>query len=215
MKINQGIQRPRLTYFFLIVMVVMFVLMEVHSSSHNTLTLILFGAKFNPLIQAGQYWRLVTPIFLHIGLVHLIMNGLIIYYLGSDMERIYGHWRYGLIFLLSGVMGNIFSFTFNQAVSAGASTAVFGLFSTTLVLAKANPHNRYLQAMASNYKLLIIINIIFNIMSPGVDLAGHLGGLVGGYFTAGSLSFKDKQARWAHVILGVLSAGIVLFFGMN
>ncbi len=215
MKGKPNSQQPLVTYFFLIVMVILLVLMEIHSSSQNTATLILFGAKFNPFIQGGQFWRFLTPIFLHIGLVHLIMNGLIIYYLGSDLERIYGHWKYALIFLMSGLMGNIFSFAFNDAVSAGASTAVFGLLSTTLVLAKAQPNNPYLQAVAKNYLILIVVNIAFNLVSSGVDMAGHVGGLVGGYFTAAALSFNESQTRWTHAILGVLSAAIVLFIGMR
>lgn len=208
-------KKPVITYLALALMVVMYLLMEFSGGSQNTGILVLFGAKFNPLIAAGQYWRLVTPIFLHIGLLHLVMNGVAVYFLGRDLEAIYGHFRFLLIFLLSGIMGNVFSFAFNNAVSAGASTAVFGLFSTIIVMAKAQPNNSYLQAAARSYRTLIIINIIFNLFSPGIDLAGHLGGLIGGYFVASALTHPNRNMRIGHGIAGLVLALLILSYGLS
>lgn len=214
MSYNAYRKTPVITYLSLALMVIMYLLMEFAGGSQNTSVLVFFGAKFNGLIAAGQYWRLITPIFLHIGLLHLVMNGIAIYYLGKDLEAIYGHVRFLLIFLFSGIMGNIFSFAFNDAVSAGASTAVFGLFSTTLVMARAQPHNSYLQAVARSYRTLIIINIIFNLFSPGIDLAGHLGGLFGGYFVAATLTYPSRRARIGHGAAGIVLALLILLYGL-
>lgn len=214
MSYNAYRKTPVITYLSLALMVIMYLLMEFSGGSQNTSVLVFFGAKFNTLIATGQYWRLITPIFLHIGLLHLIMNGVAIYYLGRDLEAIYGHFRFLLIFLLSGIMGNIFSFAFNDAISAGASTAVFGLFSTTLVMARAQPNNSYLQAVARSYRTLIIINIIFNLFSPGIDLAGHLGGLFGGYFVAAMLTYPSRKARIGHGVAGIILALLILLYGL-
>src|SRR5699024_3526907 len=106
------------------------------------ITLIYFGAKSNPAIVAGEWWRLITPMFLHIGFTHILFNGLIVYFLGSQLEMIIGHFRYFLLYLLSGILGNAASFAFNFSISAGASTAVFGLFASTIVLGKLYPNQR-------------------------------------------------------------------------
>ncbi|MDO5456727.1 MAG: rhomboid family intramembrane serine protease [Atopococcus tabaci] len=195
-------------------MAVMFLVMEFAGGSQDTSVLVFFGAKFNPLIAMGQYWRLITPMFLHIGFLHLVMNGVAIYFLGQDLEDVYGHFRFLLIFLLSGLMGNIFSFAFNNAISAGASTAVFGLFSTIIAMAQADPDNSYLQAVARSYWILIIINIVFNLFSQGVDLAGHLGGFFGGYFVATALTHPVRKWRIGHGVAGVVLAVLIFLYGL-
>ena len=133
----QKLQRtPFVTYGLLALTIIMFLLMTVNGVSQNILTLIYFGAKSNPAIVAGEWWRLITPMFLHIGFTHILFNGLIVYFLGSQLEMIIGHFRYFLLYLLSGILGNAASFAFNFSISAGASTAVFGLFASTIVLGK-------------------------------------------------------------------------------
>lgn len=211
MRLNR---RPFITYAILIINIAMFLLMEITGSSQNVLTLVQFGAKSNLFIAAGEWWRLITPMFLHIGVVHLIMNSLIIYFLGMQLEEIYGHLRFTLIYLFSGIFGNILSFAFNDAISAGASTAVFGLFMTTLVLANERPNNPAIQAIARNYRILIIINIIFNLFDAGVDLAGHLGGLAGGFLVAKALTkTNDKDFRLSYMIVYVVAAIILFYIG--
>lgn len=208
-------KKPFLTYLFVGLSILAFVLMEFYGSSQNAAILLFFGAKENSLISAGQWWRLITPMFLHIGFFHLIVNMLSVYYLGSDLERLYGHFRFGLIYLLSGLLGNIASFAFNPSISAGASTSIFGLFATVIVLAKSNPNHRGLQHMASSYRSLIIINILFNLFGSGVDIAGHLGGLVGGYLIAVAVSEPSKESRgWGHALiyLGLIIGGLYIGF---
>src|SRR5699024_1602841 len=150
-------------------------------SSESSATLLLFGAKFNPLIAAGEYWRLITPMFLHIGIVHLLINSITLYYLGSMVENIAGHWRYLVIYLASGLMGNLFSYQFSENISAGASTALFGLFAVFLALKNLFPRNRHIQSIGSQYLTLVGINLAFGIMGSGIDIWGHVGGLVGGF----------------------------------
>src|SRR5699024_11672752 len=85
----------------------------------STETLIKFGTKYNPaIIENGEWWRIVTSMFLHIGIFHILMNMLAVYYLGSVVERIYGAFRFLIIYFLAGIGGGLASFAFTTNVSA-------------------------------------------------------------------------------------------------
>lgn len=194
MKIKRFSRQPLLTYAILSIQILLFILMTVNGGSTNTNTLIEFGAKFNPFIVWGQWWRLITPMFLHIGWMHLLINSVILYFLGIELENLFGHWRFGLIYLLSGFAGNAASFAFNNSISAGASTAIFGLFGASLVLGKLYPHNPAVQQMARNFLTLVIINLVFGVFDSSIDLSGHIGGLAGGYLISTAISVKDTSS---------------------
>ncbi|ALV21305.1 MULTISPECIES: rhomboid family intramembrane serine protease [Carnobacterium] len=196
MKIKRFFKQPLLTYAFLGLQILLFILMTFNGGSTNTHTLIEYGAKFNPFIVLGDWWRLFTPMFLHIGWMHLLLNSIILYYLGIQLESIFGHWRFGLIYLLSGFAGNAASFAFNNAISAGASTAIFGLFGAALMLGKTYPNNPAIQQMSKNFMLLVLINLVFGVFDSSIDLAGHIGGLAGGYLLATAISTIDPLPRW-------------------
>lgn len=197
MKLKRFSRKPIVTYIFLGLQILLFLLMTFDGGSTNTFTLIQYGAKFNPLIVAGQWWRLITPIVLHIGWVHLLMNSVILYYLGTQLEGILGHWRFALIYLLSGLAGNAASFALSVfSVSAGASTSLFGLFGATLFLGKTYTNNPAIQQMAQNFGMLIVINLVFGLFSSSVDLGGHIGGLAGGYLMATAISVQNPLPRW-------------------
>ena len=82
------------------------------------------------VVYLNEYWRFFTPIFLHFGLAHFAINSVILYYMGQQVEAIYGHSRFFALYLLSGIMGNTMSFAFNQigVQSAGASTSFIRTF---------------------------------------------------------------------------------------
>ena len=116
--------KPFFTYVFLSIQIIVFFLMEIAGGSLNPLVLLAFGAKYNPLIIEGEWWRFFTPIFLHIGFFHLLMNSLALYYLGTMVEKIYGNVRFLIIYLFAGFFGTLTSFMFTPNVSAGASGAI-------------------------------------------------------------------------------------------
>ncbi len=194
MKIKRFFRQPLLTYVFLSVQILLFILMTFNGGSTNTNTLIEYGAKFNPFIIWGQWWRLITPMFLHIGWMHLLINSVVLYFLGIQLENLFGHLRFGFIYLLSGFAGNVASFAFNSSISAGASTAIFGLFGASLVLGKIYPNNPVVQQMARNFVILIGINLVFGFLDSSIDLSGHIGGLVGGYLISTAISVKDVSS---------------------
>ncbi|AQS52997.1 Rhomboid protease GluP [Jeotgalibaca dankookensis] len=177
-------QKPVMTYLFLALQLFVYVLLSLNGGSTNTYTLIAFGAKFSPAIIAGEWWRLVTPIFIHIGFTHILLNSITLYYLGSQMEWILGSWRFAIVYLLGGIMGNTMSFAFSPSVSAGASTSLFGLFAAAIVLGRFYPTNYTIRSTAQGFAILIALNFVSGIISPGIDNWGHLGGVLGGGLAA-------------------------------
>ena len=202
--------KPYVTYLLLAAMVVVFGLMSVMGGTENPVTLVEFGAKYNPLIRAGQYWRLVTPIFIHIGFTHILMNGITLYFIGQYVEQLFGHWRFTIIFFVSGIVGNLGSFAFNSGLSAGASTAIFGFFGAFLMLGESFSKNPAIVSMAKTFLLFIVLNIGTDIFVSGIDIAGHIGGLVGGFLIAyvTGVGFS-KTSRVKRVIAAIMLVVIV------
>ncbi|MCZ0717102.1 rhomboid family intramembrane serine protease [Aerococcus kribbianus] len=206
-------KRPFVSWLLLAIQLLVFVVMESVGSTSDTQTLILFGAKYAPLLALGQWWRLILPIFIHIGLSHLIINSLTLFFLGPMVERITGHFKFLLIYLAAGVMGNALSYQFSPSVSAGASTSLFGLFAVFIALAILYPKNHYFQVLGKQYRTLIIVNIILNVFSSGVDLWGHVGGMLGGMlFTFVIMAGQRDSFNWGHRALALLGYGAILAF---
>ncbi|WP_246224881.1 rhomboid family intramembrane serine protease [Lentilactobacillus kribbianus] len=209
---------PFVTYGLLIIMVLIFLVMSLTGGTTDPTNLVRFGAKFNPLIQMGQYWRLITPIFIHMGLMHILMNGITLYFVGRIVEGVFGHWRFLVLFLVSGVMGNLASFAFSDSISAGSSTAIFGLFGSFLVLNDGYPDNQYIKSLSQTFLILIGLNIAMDLISPGVDLAGHLGGLIGGYLGAYVTGFTNgviSPVKRIVALVTLIIVAVALFhFGM-
>ena len=149
----------------------------------------LLGVKDNALIIRGQLWRLFTPMFLHGGLLHIGFNMYALYLFGPGLERHYGHWRFLILYLLSGFAGNVMSFLFSAAPSLGSSTAIFGLLSAEAVFLYQN--RKIFGGVAQRALINIVIIAVINLaigLSPGlnIDNWGHVGGLLGGVLFAWS-----------------------------
>ena len=126
----------------------------------------------------SQLWRLVTPIFVHIGWEHFFFNALTLYFVGQMAEQIWGHHKFLALYVLSGIVGNVFTLFFTpNVVAAGASTSLFGVFAAIMVAGYFG-RNPYLKELGRNYQALILINLLFNLFTPSVGIAGHIGGLV-------------------------------------
>ncbi|MFN2133547.1 MAG: rhomboid family intramembrane serine protease [Anaerolineae bacterium] len=186
------------------------------------------GAKRTDLILSGQLWRLVTPIFLHIGLLHLAFNSYAIYVIGPQIECFFGPRRFLSIYLLSGIYGVLMSFAFSAAPSAGASGAIFGLIGTQAVF-----FYRYRNAFGERGRrqlqgtlLVIAFNLVLTFSASRIDVWGHIGGLAAGamlgwYLTPryalaiagdGSASLVDRNdAR--HWSMPVVAATVLLIIG--
>ena len=170
---------PYITYTLIGINLLIFLLMTLAGGSTNRGVLILFGAKVNSLILQGEVWRLVTSMFLHIGLLHLAFNLYALYALGSLAEELFGRVRYIIIYFASGVLGSIASFLFVNALSAGASGAIFGVLGALVPYARKH---KYLwnSGFGKNLVVIIAINLSLGVFQSGIDMSAHIGGLIGG-----------------------------------
>lgn len=198
--------RPFFTYILLAVNLLVFFLLERNGSSTSVENLIDFGAKYNPAIIAdSEWWRIITSMFLHIGFLHLFMNMLAVYYIGSLVERIYGSFRFIVIYFLAGIGGGLASFAFSANVSAGASGALFGLFGALLFFGLL--HKRvFFQTMGTNVLVLVGINIVFGFSVQQIDNAAHLGGLFAGFIAAGMCHMPKQRNLGKQLIAAIVYA---------
>jgi rhomboid protease GluP len=174
--------RPRVTYVLMGILVVVFGIETLAGGSDDPQTLINLGANFAPRVTLGDYWRLFTANFLHIGLMHLAFNLYALYIVGAEVEMFYGPWRFLVIYLLTGLSGAIASYAFTYGLSAGASTAIFGLIGTLVAFFVRNRDvfGEMSRSRLSNLMIVIAINVFYGMSMGTIDNWGHAGGFIGG-----------------------------------
>lgn len=160
----------------------------------ETQNLLRWGAKYGPYIAEGEYWRLALPMFLHVGFFHLLTNlfGLVIF--GSMVERTFGSRNFVAIYLTAGVLGNAVSFLAGPNPGVGASGSVFGIlgaFGVYLLL------NRKLLGQMGRQQLtsigvIVAINVVLGLATPGIDNAAHFGGLIAGGIVAALIAPRER-----------------------
>ena len=186
-RLRLPIVKPVWTYVFLGINVVIFVLLELSGGSQSSQNLVRFGANYAPLVTQGQYWRLLTANFLHIGVLHLLVNSYALFALGREVEALFGYPRFMAVYLLTGISGAIASFMLTQGLSAGASTSLFGLFGALAVFfyRQRKILGDFGQQRLIGLGLTLAINVAIG-MQPGsrIDNFGHLGGFIGGVILA-------------------------------
>lgn len=155
--------------------------------------LIAFGGVNSTLVKQGQIWRLFTAMWLHESPQHLLSNMLFMYLAGRQLEKVFGHFRFLLIYLFSGLIGNVAACFLSSpnTVSAGASTAIFGIMLAGVTLQWTTYEVGYGKAMTE----LFISNIVLDLFMPEISLVGHLGGAVIG-FVLGFLLQPRNYLKW-------------------
>ncbi|CAH1850365.1 rhomboid family intramembrane serine protease [Convivina intestini] len=182
----------------IVVMTTLVFLVEIllsHGQPDNIFFLVKFGAKYGPYItQEHQYWRLLSPLFIHLSWSHLILNMLTLWFLGMMIEPLFGSIRFGLIYLVGGLGGNLLSYWWApQTISAGASSAVFSLLGAFLVyIAYQGRHNSSLKAQGQTFLVFVVLNLVGDLFIPSIDLWGHLGGLVTGMIVAIGMFYQRR-----------------------
>lgn len=202
--------KPFFTYILLAIQVAVFILMEFSGGSTDSKTLIEFGAKYSPYILQGEWWRFFTPMFIHIGFVHLLMNSFSLYLIGAEVERIYGNARFLFIYIFAGFAGTLGSFIMTPNLSAGASGAIFGCFGALLYFGIVYP-KLFMRSMGSSIFVLIAINLIYGFSVPGIDNAGHIGGLVGGFLAAGVVHLPKTKSLLRQMFF-LLGTSVLTYF---
>jgi rhomboid protease GluP len=223
-RLSLPLTRPVLAWGLLGLNILVFAVETLVGGSENSATLIELGAKVNVLIAMGEYWRLVTPMFLHIGVMHILVNSYAIYAIGPEVEALFGRSRFFAIYLLSGVAGNVMSYAFTPNLSAGASTAIFGLVGAEMVFfyRQRKTLGAFGQRRLINILLIIALNLFIG-SSGGVDNFGHAGGFLGGILLAwllcpeyaveygldGQPRVRDHNSLWRE-LPGVVLFGVLL-----
>ncbi len=169
--------KPRLTYVFLWLNIIIFILQSITGAD----IWFYYGAKVNQAIVVGEWWRLITPMFLHSGLAHIAFNSYALYAFGRQVETVFGHRRFFIIYMVSGVAGSAFSFALSPNPAVGASGAIFGLLGALLIYLYRHRHVFGEWGRRQLMEILIIagLNLLIG-LAPGIDDWGHVGGLVGG-----------------------------------
>lgn len=204
-------KQPIVTYIIMAICIILFILMELSGGSTNSQTLLKYGANLDVLVKNGEYYRLFTCIFLHIGIMHLLCNMYSLYIIGREVENLFGKIKYIIIFILSGIFGSIMSLAFtHNTISAGASGAIFGLLGALLYFGMH--YRTYLgEAIKRSIIPIIVVNLIIGFFAKGIDLAAHIGGLVGGVLVAMMVGVPDKS-KTKDIINGTILTIIYLIF---
>ena len=180
-------------------------------SDNFTESLVILGANNRGLVLNGQIYRLITSAFLHGSLTHLIVNMYSLWIIGSQVETYIGKVKYLIIYLLSALMGSLFSIVFlENALSVGASGAIFGLLGCLLYF--GYHYRLYLSnALTNQIVPIIIINLFLGFVLNGVDNGAHIGGLIGGYLSTMIVGLKYKGTK-QETINGIIVYSILTIF---
>ncbi len=194
-----------------IVIYILMVVSGVDAMDPSVDDLIVWGGNMDVLFADGEYWRLLTSCFIHIGLIHLIMNMYALLYIGFLLEPIIGHHRFLFAYILTGLVSSLASALWNtHLVSAGASGAIFGMYGIFLVLLLSK---RIVQAEARKDMLVSIVifvgyNLLYGLKGE-VDNAGHIGGLLSG-MVVGATYYLSLTKSPIHVKMPILQTGLPL-----
>jgi membrane associated rhomboid family serine protease len=158
-------------------------------------------------VANGEYYRLLTSMFLHFGIVHIALNMYCLWLVGPYLERALGRLRFATLYLLAGLAGSALSYSLGPPfeVAAGASGAVFGLFAAYFVLERHRGND------TSQIALTILLNLGFSFTVPNIDWRGHVGGLIGGALVTAALVYAPAgRQRWVVQALGCVCVAMIV-----
>lgn len=180
-------------------------------------SLVKWGADFSPLTLSGEWWRLLTCCFVHIGIVHLLMNMYALFFIGLLLEPYLGKLRFSAAYLLAGIFSSITSLWWRGStvgISAGASGAIFGMYGVFLALLAFNIIEKSARkALLASIGIFVAYNLLNGVTSNGIDNAAHIGGLVSGFIIGCAFipSLKKPQnQKLQYSITGAITVLIVL-----
>jgi membrane associated rhomboid family serine protease len=160
-------------------------------------------------VSQDEWWRLITAAFLHYGILHLGMNMLVLWIIGPPLEEYFGHGRYLLVYIVSGLAGSAGALVWSpNALTVGASGAIWGIMGAALILEARRTYVFGGQAMG-----LVVFNLAITFLIPGISIGGHIGGLIGGGLCAlafSSLRRTPALATLSMVAVGALSIAVAV-----
>jgi membrane associated rhomboid family serine protease len=197
------ISSPRVTYALIAINIAIFALQFLQGVDSLAVD---YGMWPIGIAMNGEWWRLFTSAFLHGSFIHIAFNMYVLFFLGPTLERILGHTRFLILYILAAFGGSVASYWFSDmnTVSVGASGAIFGLMGALVVA------GRRLKYDITQVLVLLGINVVIGFISPSVDWRAHLGGLVTGALVAAIMVFPPKRIRVAVQVSGIIGFVFVL-----
>lgn len=229
------VSRPAtFTFIILAANIFIFILLMLERAGDNPAAfqgaLIAYGAKVNSLINAGEWWRFVTPVFLHVDTIHILVNMYSLFVIGPYVEKLYGSAKFVVFWVLTGMAGVAASyfasmyemqegflgrllFRGGDVPSAGASGALFGLVGVLFVFGIKFRHElpeEFKRAFGVGMVPTILINLFIGYAIPGIDNAAHLGGFLAGVVFALFVHYKRPGERAGIAIAWHIAQGAAL-----
>lgn len=207
MNINfERLSQAKVTSTLMIINIIIFVIMTLNGGSESIENLIKFGANSKSLVANGQWWRLFTASFIHIGFFHILFNMYFLNSLGPLFENMFGSVRFLIIYLIAGIFGNLVSFAFGSpyTVSAGASTSLYGMLGLAIGLMATYKNDEIIRSFGASFISIVVINIIYSLIAPGVGIYGHLGGFIAGFLLAGIFPIWGRDIASARKIISII-----------
>ena len=211
-----------MTKLIMLICIVMYIILGINSNNFFNIdinSLVIFGGNNLLLVQSGEIWRLISAAFLHVSLIHLLVNMYSLVIIGTQVETFIGKFKFLFVYLISAIVGSLLSLIFNEAniVSVGASGAIFGLMGALLYF--GYHYRLYLsEAIKTQIIPVIVLNLLLGFMVSGVDNAAHIGGLIGGYLASMAIGIenkskiRDKTNGWIVLILLIIFLSYIVFF---
>lgn len=192
-------KRPIITYALIFSNIIMYILSALLGGNFFDVDPQILG-EFGELLNYNtlnnnpiELYRLITSMFLHSGIIHILFNIYALYILGPQIESFFGKWKYLLIYLISGILGGLLSMLFlpDNTVGVGASGAIFGLIGAFIFFGYY--YRVYLgTVIKSQIVPLLLLNFAIGLFSSGISLSAHIGGFVGGILSAKIVGVKYK-----------------------
>lgn len=205
-------KKPIVTNAIIVLCIMMFI---ISGFGFDTYALVKYGANSSILVKGGEYYRLFSYMFLHAGFIHILLNMYSLYIVGPQVENFFGKWKYILIYLFSGISGGLLSIAFNgNTISVGASGAIFGLFGA-LIYFGYNYRGYIGTIIRSQIVPIVIYNLLMGFFIPGIDVSGHVGGLLGGLIVSNMLgTIENKKYNISNIMLFVIYFGFLIYLGI-
>ena len=199
-------RRPRawINGTLIILNILYFLYLELTGSTEDAYFMLEHGAMYGPLILRGhEYYRLLTSIFMHFGIDHIVNNMLVLFVLGDNLERALGKVKYLIFYLSCGVLTNVVSLLFEMpvgdwSVGAGASGAIFGVVGGLIYVVAVNK-GRLEDLSTRQLVVMAVFSLYLGFTSTGVDNTAHVAGLVIGMILAAILYRKPKRTCRADI----------------
>lgn len=199
------------TYAIMILCTILFFLTYlIGNGSLDGYTLFSFGAISSSFVKSGQVWRLVTGTFLHAGIIHLLTNMYSLYIIGTQLENFVGKKKFIFIYFISAISGSLMSCLFSNALSVGASGAIFGLLGSMLYF--GYHYRLYLGSVLKAQIIpVILLNLFLGFTLSGIDNAAHVGGLIGGYLATMLVGITGKSSKSDRMNGGIVLLIYIVF----